>query len=202
MNQPPTQIPDTVDGRAPDEPRLIDQFLPSCDFTVVHVGVLGAPPATCYAAARRLNLLDSPIIRVLLGIRALPQRLADRRAARERVSGSSTPTTTFGLDDMVRYGWTSSARLPTRRSCSDRSVSLEAGRAIRRASDQRGHVPRASTSRIRKIAFSLRVISHGSRSSIVTLETRSPSPTPKEGATSDATGESCPFVALIDRILR
>ena len=202
MNRPPTQISDIVDGREPDERLLIDRFLPTWDFTVVHVGVLAAPPATCYPTARHLNLLDSPIIRVLLGIRALPQRVADRWAARDGVPGSSTPSTTFGLDDMVRYGWTLLGEAPNEKVVFGqigrpwKPVGASAGPAI--TADA---FPGFGQPGFAKIAFSLRAIPHGPTSSIVTLETRV--------ALTDSEGRRKfgrywrivgPFVALIDRM--
>ena len=202
MSRPPTQISDVVDGREPDERLLIDRFLPSCDFTVVHVGVLGAPPATCYATARHLNLLDSPIIRVLLGIRALPQRVAERWAERDGVPGTRTPSTTFGLDDMVRYGWTLLGEAPNEEVVFGqigrpwKPVGASAGPAI--TADA---FPGFGQPGFAKIAFSLRVNPHRPRSSIVTLETRV--------ALTDSEGRRkfgrywrivAPFVALIDRM--
>jgi hypothetical protein len=155
------------------EALLIDRFLPSSDFTVVHVGFVGAPPATCYAAARHLDLLDSPTIRVLIGVRALPQRVADRCARRERVPGAGMPSTTFGLDDMVRYGWTLLGEVPD-----EQVVFGQVGRPWKPvgASDGPAITPDAfpgfDQPGYARIAFSLAVRAHGPTSSIVTLETR------------------------------
>ena len=168
----------------------------------MHVGVLGAPRTTCYTTARRLNLLDSPIIRALLGIRALPQRVADRWAERDDGPGSSTPSTTFGLDDMVRYGWTLLGEAPNEEVVFGqigrpwKPVGASAGPAI--TADA---FPSFGQPGFAKIAFSLRVNSRGPRSSIVTLETRV--------ALTDSEGRrkfrrywriAGPFVALIDRM--
>lgn len=184
------------------EALLIDRFLPSSDFTVVHVGLVGAPPATCYAAARHLDLLDSPTIRVLIGVRALPQRVADRCARRERVPGAGMPSTTFGLDDMVRYGWTLLGEVPD-----EQVVFGQIGRPWKPvgASDGPAITPDAfpgfDQPGYARIAFSLTVRSHGPSSSIVTLETRV--------ALTDSEGRRKfgrywrvvgRFVALIDRL--
>jgi len=84
---------------------MIDRFLSCYDVAVAHSGMIRTPQTECYQTARHLNLLDSPIIRVLLGMRSLPQRVADR-SAHGLAGRHRTPSTTFGLDDMVRNGWT------------------------------------------------------------------------------------------------
>ncbi len=82
---------------------MIDRFLPRYDFTVVHASVFRAPPEICYQVARGLDLLRDPVIRTLLNLRSLPQRVADRLGGKRAASGDGVPT--FGLDDMVRNGW-------------------------------------------------------------------------------------------------
>ena len=67
-------------ARARDSQLLIDEFLPRYDFAVVHASVLPARPEACYRAALGVDLLRDPVIRTLLGLRSLPQRLADRFA--------------------------------------------------------------------------------------------------------------------------
>ena len=61
-------------GAAQGSQLLIDQFLPRYDFAVVHAQVFGVPPEVCLRAARNLDLFRHPAIRVLLDLRALPQR--------------------------------------------------------------------------------------------------------------------------------
>jgi hypothetical protein len=139
---------------------------------------------------------------VLLGIRALPQRVADRWAERDGVAGSSTPSTTFGLDDMVRYGWTLLGEAPN-----EEVVFGQIGRPWKPVGASAGPAISADTfpgfgqPGFAKIAFSLRVSPHGPTSSIVTLETRI--------ALTDFGGRRKfgrywrivgPFVAFIDRM--
>ena len=96
--------PLTERARARDSQLLIDEFLPRYDFAVVHASVLPARPEACYRAALGVDLLRDPVIRSLLGIRSLPQRLADRFAPRHRAAAAEPPRT-FRLGEMVRYGW-------------------------------------------------------------------------------------------------
>ena len=96
--QPEAVVPDP--GQAPDSMLMIDRFLPRYDFAVVHASVFRAPPEVCYQAARGLDLLRDPVIRTLLGLRSLPQRVADRLGGHRAASGEGAPT--FGLDDMIR----------------------------------------------------------------------------------------------------
>ena len=93
---------------------LIDRFLPRYDLSVVHASVLPARPEDCYRAARQLDLLRDPIIRTLLGLRSLPNRLADRLGRRERAAATAADRQrTFRLDDLVRYGWVLLDEQPT-----------------------------------------------------------------------------------------
>ena len=48
-------------------PRLLmDQFMPTYHFAVVHADVVRAPPAQCYRAAGELDLFQAPLVRALL----------------------------------------------------------------------------------------------------------------------------------------
>jgi hypothetical protein len=60
-------------------------------------------PARRLRAARNLDLFRHPAIRVLLDLRALPQRIASRLSGR-RDGGDHIPAT-FLVEDMTRYGW-------------------------------------------------------------------------------------------------
>ena len=66
---------------------LIDQALPRSDLAVAHAGVFPVPPQVCYQTALRLDLFQAPLIRTLIDLRGLPQRLADA------LTGHHTPAT-------------------------------------------------------------------------------------------------------------
>jgi hypothetical protein len=55
---------------------LIDQYLPSYDVFERHRANVGVPPVATYAALRRANLASVPIVRILMGLRALPGAVA------------------------------------------------------------------------------------------------------------------------------
>ena len=76
---PPPEVPAVPAAEAAQGPQLlIDQFLPRYDFAIVHAQVFGVPPEVCLRAARNLDLFRHPAIRVLLDLRALPQRAVSR----------------------------------------------------------------------------------------------------------------------------
>ncbi|MEA2204527.1 MAG: hypothetical protein QOE77_1303 [Blastocatellia bacterium] len=54
---------------------LIDDFMPQPDFSEVHQVVIEARPEAVYQALWTTDLGGSPIIKGLLGLRSLPQRL-------------------------------------------------------------------------------------------------------------------------------
>ena len=152
----------------------IDRFIPCYDFVVVHAGVFPIPRGQAYRAARNLDLLEDPVIRSLLGLRSLPERLADR-LARHPDTKAVTPQHTFRLEDMVGppLGWVLLSEVP------DVEVVLgQIGRPWRPVGASEGPVvsPAAFASfdspGFAKIAFSLRAQPHGATSSILTLETR------------------------------
>jgi hypothetical protein len=181
---------------------LLERFLPTYDERVAHVDLFRAPAATCYDTARGLDLLGSPVIRVLLGIRALPQALADRRADPDGAADTRRQAPTFRLDDMLGHGWTLLAEIP-----GEEVVFAQIGRPWKPVGAAAG--PSAAPDTFAgfdepgwaKIAFSLRVDSHGSTAAVIALETRI--------ALTDADGRRRfarywravrPFVALIDRM--
>ena len=157
-----------------DSQLLIDEFLPRYDFAVVHASVLRARPEACYRAALGVDLLRDPVIRTLLGIRLLPQRLADRLARRHGTrrrrlnprppSGWVTWSATAGSSS--RSGRTSS-------SSSDRSAA-RGGRLGRRVDQRVDPTAFADFDRpgFAKIAANLRVEPYGATASILTIETR------------------------------
>lgn len=60
----------------------IDQFLPRYDFAIVHAQVFRVPPEVCLRTVRNVDMFRHPAIRVLLDLRALPQRAASRVTGR------------------------------------------------------------------------------------------------------------------------
>lgn len=84
---------------------LMDQFLPRYDVDVVHAEAFEVPPAECYAGALELDLLETPVVRVALGMRALPRRVRARFMARRNGTAREESPQTFRLKDMVDLGW-------------------------------------------------------------------------------------------------
>jgi hypothetical protein len=174
MTSQPAHKPEAVapdPGQAPDSMLMIDRFLPRYDFAVVHARVFRARPEMCYPAARSLDLLRDPVIRTLLGLRSLPQRVADRLGGNRAASGEAVPT--FGLDDMIRSDWILLDEEPGVEIALGqvgrpwKPVGASSGPSVEQAGfvafDQPGFA---------KIAFSLGVRPYGTASSIVTMDTR------------------------------
>jgi deazaflavin-dependent oxidoreductase (nitroreductase family) len=196
--KPEAVVPDP--GQAPDSMLMIDRFLPRYDFAVVHASVFQAPPEVCYQAARGLDLLRDPVIRTLLGLRSLPQRLADRLG--EHRAGPAEPAPTFRLDDMLRYDWILlSEELGVEIVLGQigrpwKPVGASSGPSVEPAGfaafDQPGFA---------KIAFSLGVQPYGTTSSIVTMDTRIVVTDPKSRQRFARYWTLVePFVRLIDRM--
>ena len=160
---------------APASRLLIDQYLPRYDLTVVHADIFHAPPQACYRAARDVDLLRAPIIRLLLDLRTVPQRLADRLAGHRDLAALATPQRTFRLDDMVRppISWTLLGEEP-----GVEMVMGQIGRPWQPTEMGNGLdvAPAAFASFDRpgfaKIALSLRVQPYGATGTILTMETR------------------------------
>ena len=88
---PQPEVPAVPAAGAAQGPQLlIDQFLPRYDFAVVHAQVFRVPPEVCLRAARNVDLFRHPAIRVLLDLRALPQRAA-RRVTGRVMAGTTCP---------------------------------------------------------------------------------------------------------------
>jgi hypothetical protein len=177
MSAPPAQPPEQSSareaGKAADSRLLMDQFLPRYDFAVVHADVLRAPPAQCYEVASELDLFQAPLVRTLLGIRGLPQRVVGTLRGRRKTATLQTSRRTFRFKDMVGLGWILLGETP--------GVEMVLGQVSRpwkavAASTDAPATPEQFTSfdepGFAKIAASLRIDPYGNDASIVTMETR------------------------------
>ena len=179
MTRQPTPASEAAAAAARETRRdpilLIDRFLPRYDFAVVHADVFRAPPETCYRLARGLDLLRDPVIRTLLGVRALPERLLGRLPGHRAAAPEGAAPPTFRLDDMLGppLGWILLGEEP--------NVEIVLGQIGRPwkpvgASEGPPVAPGEFVSFDRpgfaKIAFSLTVQPYGAASSILTMETR------------------------------
>jgi hypothetical protein len=171
--RPPEQGPSGAAGRAADSPLLIDRFLPTYDLGVVHAEVFRATPAQCYLVAVQLDLFRTPVIRTLIGVRRLPQRVARTLRRPGATAEVEAPRHTFRFKDMVDLGWIPLDESP--------GVELVLGQVSRpwkgvAVATQVPTTPeqfsRFDEPGFAKIAATLRVDPRGSNSSILTLETR------------------------------
>jgi hypothetical protein len=83
------------------EAMLLDHYLPQYDVTEAHAVVVDADTDRTWQAVRRSDLSGSAVIRVLLEMRSLPNRL--QRVLKRQPSGPARPPLT--LDDMERVGF-------------------------------------------------------------------------------------------------
>lgn len=177
MSAPPAQPPEQnsagAAGKAADSQLLIEQFLPTYDVGVVHADVFRAAPAQCYLVASELDLFQTPLIRTLIGIRGLPQRVAGTPRGRGTTAALEASRRTFRFRDMFDLGWISLGETP--------GVELVLGQVGRpwkgvAVSSQVPTTPEQFRSfdqpGFAKIATSLRVDPYGNDSSILTMETR------------------------------
>jgi hypothetical protein len=151
----------------------MDQFMPRHDLAVVHADVFRAPPAECYRAASELDLFQAPLVRTLLGIRGLPQRVVATLTGRSGSAPGEASPSTFRLKDLVGLGWVLLGETP--------GVEMVFGQVSRpwkavAASTDAPTTPEHFTSfdgpGFAKIAAGLRIDPYGVDSSIVTIETR------------------------------
>lgn len=178
MRAPLTEPRDQGPAGAPGTPGgsrlLLDEFSPRFDVAVVHSEVFRAVPADCYRAATRVDLFQAPVVRALLGIRALPRRLEGRLGVRpSTASASEASPSTFRLEDLVGLGWILLGETP--------GVEMVLGQVSCpwKAVADPTHAPTTSEEftgfdepGYAKIAAGLRVDAYGNDSSIVTIETR------------------------------
>lgn len=152
---------------------LIDRFLPRYDFAVAHAVVLPAPPEECWAAARRVDFLRHPIVRVLLAGRAFPLRVAEFVTRGQGTSSTAAEALhAFRLDDMPRLGFVLLGEQP-----GVEVVYGQVSRPWKAAASEEPRIDPAGFAEFRtpgfaKIAFSLSVTPRGGGSSILVVETR------------------------------
>lgn len=173
MSATPAQPPAPGAGGAAGPVLLLDQFLPEYDLSIVHADVFRAPPAECYEAALEMDLFQAPLARVLLGLRALPQRVAGTLRGRGKGTVPAASWDTFRLKDMVGLGWILLGESP--------GAEVVLGQVSRpwksvAASADAPTTPTQFTgfgqAGYAKIAAGLRVDPYGAGSSILTVETR------------------------------
>jgi hypothetical protein len=171
--QPSAQNSAGTAGKAADSQLLVDQFLPTYDVAVVHADVFRAPPAQCYLVASELDLFQTPLIRTLIGIRGLPQRVASTLRGRGTTTTFEASRRTFRFRDMVDLGWILLGESP--------GVEMVLGQVSRpwkgvAAATDAPTTPEQFTSfdepGFAKVATSLRIDPYGNDSSILTMETR------------------------------
>src|SRR2546428_10987001 len=84
----------------------LERILPRYDASERHAIVVRADAARTYAALRTLDLADLPLTRVLMAVRALPDRLLRRRGL--------PPRRHVTLDGLLRAGFPLLAEEPGR----------------------------------------------------------------------------------------
>jgi hypothetical protein len=71
---------------------------------VAHARVFPVPPEVCYQMVRRLDFFQAPLIRTLIGLRELPQRLAAALTGRHTPAAPARPRLRLA-DDMAWLGF-------------------------------------------------------------------------------------------------
>ena len=89
----------------------IDQVLPRWDLAVAHARVFPIPPPVCYQTACGLDLFQVPLIRTLIGLRGLPQRLADALTGHHTGAAPTRPRLRLG-DDLAGLGFSRLGETP------------------------------------------------------------------------------------------
>ena len=170
--QSPEVAPVSARGAAEASQLLIDRFLPRWDLAVVHAGVFRVPPQVCYQAACGLDFFRVPLIRILIDLRGLPQRLVGALTGHRAAAAPAQRTLRLG-NDLGGLGFSLRAETP--------GVELVWGQVSRpweplAASTDAPGTPEEFAGfdqpGFAKIAFSLRVHPYGRAASILTMETR------------------------------
>jgi len=149
---------------------LLDRYLPQYDVTETHAVVVDADTDLTWQAVRRSDLSRSAVIRVLLELRSLPNRLEG--VLKGRPSETSRPPLT--LDDMERVGFLLLGECPGHEIVFGTVV--QPWKAVTEAEP----APQVEAARFAafvtpgyvKVAFNLRVEPYGSGRALITTETR------------------------------
>jgi hypothetical protein len=155
------------------EPLLLDQFIPQYDHAVVYSQVLRAPPQKCFEALVDMDILQIPVIRLLIRARGLPQRVADAVRGRGAEAKEASWPTTFRIRDLAPLGWIKLGERPGSELVFGivgkpwQPVTSRPGEPV--AAEQFGGFDEPGFA---KIAESTRVDPYGDRFSIVTVESR------------------------------
>jgi hypothetical protein len=152
------------------ETMLLERYLPHYDVTETHAVVIDADTDLTWQAARRGDLSQSAVIRALLEMRSLPNRL--ERVFKGHSAESARPP--LNLEDMERVGFLLLGERPGHEivfgtvvqpwkavTDDDPLPQVEADGFA--TFDTPGYV---------KVAFNIRVEPFGSRRSLITTETR------------------------------
>ena len=152
------------------EAMLLDRYLPQYDVTETHAVIIDAGTGLTWQAVRRSDLSRSAVIRVLLELRSLPNRL--QRVLKRRPPGPGRPPLT--LDDMERAGFLLLGE--------SRGHEIVFGTVVQpwKAVTDEEPAPRVESGRFAasgtpgyvKVAFNIRVEPYGSERALITTETR------------------------------
>lgn len=82
--------------------RLIDRYLPEFDVVERHSTLVRASPVAVYAALRSTDLASNPLVRLMLGLRAIPALFT----ARGRADLKAKTTASIRLADFEQQGFT------------------------------------------------------------------------------------------------
>ena len=149
---------------------LLDHYLPQYDVTETYAIIVDADPDLTWQAVRRSDLSRSAVVRVLLELRSLPNRL--QGVLNGRPSRAARPPLT--LDDMKRAGFLLLDERPGHEivfgtvvqpwnAVTDNSAAPQVEPDRFTEFDIPGYV---------KVAFNIRVEPYGSGRALITTETR------------------------------
>ena len=170
---PPRPTGEGGSGARPDSDPLMDRFLPRYDVDVVHAETFDASPAQCYAGVLELDLLETPVVRVALGVRALPRRVRAHFTARRNETAHVESPATFRLKEMVDLGWILLSETP-----GVETVLGQVSRPWKAVADAvdppttPDHFMNFDAPGFAKVVTSLRADPYGNNASILTIKTR------------------------------